>query len=120
MVMMMENKHVCLHEEQIQHQSRIIERLDAELDYKKERLDDLKEDNRRMEQKIDNIGTNLNNFIQQSDSKDGTLNARLIKIETRQDEQEKTVKNNREESNRRIALGGFVLAVVMFILTYFR
>jgi len=113
-------EHKCLHEEQLMGQSRAIERLGAELGYKKERLDDLKEDNRRMEEKIDEINSNLNNFIQQSDSKDSKLNERLVKIETRQDEQEKATKNNREEFNKKIGLGGLVLAILMLILTFYR
>ena len=120
LVMMMPNEHSCLHEEQIMGQSRAIERLGAEMNYKRERLDDLKQDNRRMEKKIDDIGTNLNKIIQQSDSKDGALNERLVRIETRQDEQEKATKNNRDEANKKIALGGLILAALMLILTFFR
>lgn len=87
----------CLHEEQIQGQSRAIERLGAELDYKKERLDDLKEDNKRMEGKLDKMNENLNDFINKSDTKDEQLNARLVKIETRQDVQDKMTKKNRDD-----------------------
>ena len=49
----MVEEHVCLHEKQLQEQSVTIGKLDAEMAYKKEKLDDLKEDNRRMEKKID-------------------------------------------------------------------
>ena len=49
------DNHSCLHEEQFLGQSRAIERLEAELNYKKEKLDDLKEDNHRMEQKLDDM-----------------------------------------------------------------
>lgn len=118
--MMMPNEHTCLHEEQIMGQSRTIERLGAEMKYKRERLDDLKQDNRRMEKKIDEISINLNKIIQKSDSKDSALNERLVRIETRQDEQEKATKNNRDEANKKIALGGFILAALMLILTFFR
>lgn len=113
-------EHNCLHEEQIQGQSRAIERLDAELGYKKERLDELKEDNHRMEMKIDKIGNKFDKFIRQSDLNDNDLDKRLIAIETRQDEQEKATKDNRDEFNKKIGLGGLILAILMFILTYFR
>ena len=62
--------HECLHEEQIMGQSRTIERLDAELSYKKQRLDEIKEDNRRMEEKIDDIKEDLNELILKSKSDD--------------------------------------------------
>ena len=114
------DNHKCLHEDQLSGQSRAIERLSAELDYKKERLDDLKEDNRRMEKKIDDIGTDLTNFINTSNSNDGVLDNRIVRIETRLDENEKATKDNRAEFNKKISVGGFVLAVLMFILTFYR
>lgn len=89
--------HECIHETQLQGQSRAIERLDAELSYKKERLDELKEDNRRMEGKIDDLRTDISDFISESDSKDAALNERLIKIETRQQVQEESTKKNRDD-----------------------
>ena len=92
-----ENHVVCLHEEQINGQSRMIERLAAELDYKKERLDEIKENNRRMETKIDRINENLNGFIQDSDSRDTKLDLRLTKIETRQEVLDKAQKDNRDD-----------------------
>ncbi len=84
--------HECLHEEQILGQSRKIERLGAELEYKKERLDELKEDNKRMESKLDDLSKDINNFINTSDAKDTKLDLRLTKIETRMEEQEKALK----------------------------
>ena len=98
MVIMMVNDHTCLHEEQIQSQSRIIERLGAELDYKKEKLDEIKENNRRMEEKIDKMNENLNDFINTSDSKDTKLDLRLTKIETRQEVLDKAQKDNRDDT----------------------
>ena len=53
-------QHDCIHQEQIEGQSRKIERLDAEMHYKKERLDELKEDNKRMEDKLDNLSNDIN------------------------------------------------------------
>lgn len=88
---------VCLHEEQINGQSRTIERLIAELDYKKEKLDEIKENNRRMEEKIDKMNESLNGFINTSDSKDTKLDLRLTKIETKQEVLDKAQKDNRED-----------------------
>lgn len=89
--------HECLHEEQILGQSRKIERLGAELEYKKERLDELKEDNKRMESKLDDLSKDINNFINTSDAKDTKLDLRLTKIETRMEEQEKALKTAEEK-----------------------
>ena len=75
-VVMVMTEHTCLHEEQLNGQSRAIERLSAELDYKKERLDDLKEDNRRMEEKIDNLNRVMTDFVGTSNAKDSKLEVR--------------------------------------------
>lgn len=116
-------EHNCLHEDQLMGQSRAIERLNAELDYKKERLDELKESNKRMEDKIDNMNEKLGDFITKSDSKDYQLDNRLIKIETRLDEQEKATKKvhdfqkeNREKTNLKIAIVGVVVAIIAIIV----
>ena len=111
-----ENHVVCLHEEQINGQSRMIERLTAELDYKKERLDEIKENNRRMETKIDKINENLNGFIQDSDSRDTKLDLRLTKIETRQEVLDKAQKDNRDDFKLWLAI---VTVVYGAITIYF-
>ena len=74
-------EHTCIHEEQLQEQSVTIGKLSAEMTYKREKLDDLKEDNRRMEKKIDDLSKDISDFISQSDSKDSALNERLKTIE---------------------------------------
>ena len=119
MVMTMANEHTCLHEEQIQNQSRIIERLGAELDYKKEKLDEIKENNRRMETKIDKINENLNDFISTSDSKDTKLDLRLTKIETRQTVLDETTTNNREEVKQWLAIITIIFGAITIYFNYF-
>lgn len=118
--MMMPDTHSCLHEEQLNGQSRAIERLNAELEYKKERLDDLKEDNRRMESKIDNLGNNFNKkfdeFINKSDEKDEKLNLRLTKIETKLEEQDKSIETNKQTARDNYLRLGAVLTIVTVVL----
>ncbi len=111
--------HDCLHEEQIMGQSRAIERLDAELQYKKERLDELKADNKEMMKKMDTINDNLNDFISKSDTKDNELNNRLIKIETRQEEQEKATKNNREDFKLWLGIITVIFGALTIYFNYF-
>ena len=86
---MTSNSYTCIHEEQIIGQSRKIERLDAELNYKKQRLDELKEDNTRMEKKLDEIKNCVNKLILASKQDDDKLkdiineqNNRLTALET--------------------------------------
>lgn len=98
-------------------QSRALERLDAELKYKKERLDDLKEDNKRIEAKIDNLGKDINKFISQSDAKDSKLELRLTKIETRMDEQDKKINENKQDSRDKIQKLAAAVGIIALIIT---
>jgi len=86
---MTSNSYTCIHEDQIIGQSRKIERLDAELVYKKEKLDELKKDNERMDKKLDEIKNCVNKIILASKGDDDRLkdiindqNNRLTALET--------------------------------------
>ena len=123
--------HDCIHEDKILGQSRAIERITAELNYKKERLDELKEDNQRMETKIDDIKDCINQLIVKSNSNDSALEARLLAIETKQADLEKKVdetkkdlekkidehkKDNEEETNRKyVRIGLIASGISLFI-----
>ena len=123
--------HDCIHEDKILGQSRAIERITAELTYKKERLDELKEDNQRMETKIDDIKDCINQLIVKSNSNDSALEARLLAIETKQADLEKKVdeikkdlekkiekheKDNEEETNRKyVRIGLIASGISLFI-----
>ena len=93
--------YICIKEEQLQKQSRKIERMDAELSYKKERLDELKKDNERMETKIDDIRDCLNKMQVASNKNDSDLEARLVAIETKQKDLEEKVDNNKTDIEKR-------------------
>lgn len=114
-LVMMKMAHECLHEEQIFGQSRTIERLDAELGYKKQRLDEIKEDNRRMEEKIDDIKDCVNKLMLQSKKDDDKLDNRLTKIETRQKVQDEMIDKNRADANLRL----YVVIVIFAVLTFY-
>lgn len=94
-------EHNCLHEEQLQGQSRAIERIDAELSYKKEKLQELKEDNRRMEEKLDDIKDCLNKIQVVSNKNDSELEVRLKATETKIDDLEEKVDNNKKDLENR-------------------
>ena len=118
--MMVVAEHNCLHEEQILNQSRKIERLDAELVYKKERLDELKEDNKRMERKIDKLSEDVTDFISASDTKDNELNNRLIKIETKQQVQDEMTKKNRDDFKLWLAIITVVFGAITIYNNFLR
>lgn len=106
-----QEKYICIHEDQIQTHSRKIERLDAELGYKKEKLDEIKEDNKRMEEKIDDIKEDINKLMLKSKTDDDKIENRLTAIETEQ----QVIK---EESNKKIAIVGLILAILTFYFNY--
>ena len=125
------NSHDCIHEDKILGQSRAIERITAELNYKKERLDELKEDNKRMETKIDDIKDCINQLIVKSNSNDRTLEARLLAIETKQNDLEKKVdetkkdlekkiekheKDNEEETNQKYVRIGLIASGISLLI----
>lgn len=110
--------HECLHEEQIQDQSITIGKLSAEMTYKKEKLEDLKEDNRRMESKIDDIKKDINALMIKSKSDDDKLDNRLTAIETRLDTQEKATKDNRDNTNLKIGIVGVILVVIQIVSNF--
>lgn len=113
-------EHTCIHEEQIQEQSVTIGKLSAEMAYKKEKLDSLKEDNRRMEDKIDALSKNINDFINESDSKDFALNERLVKIETRQQVQDDATKKNRDDFKLWLAIITLIFGALTFYFNFMK
>ena len=105
---MVEN-HECLHEDMILGQSRKIERLDAELGYKKERLDELKEDTRRMERKIEDVGKSVDDmnesihqFIIKSNEADSDIKNRVTALEQQNKDLIKQIEDTKTESNVRV------------------
>lgn len=123
----------CLHEEQFLGQSRAIEKLNAEMNYKKEKLDDLKKDNKRMEEKIDKIRVSLNELILKSKADDDNLekrfalienelDKRIVAIETEQRVLKEQEKNNRANFNVKLVIMGLVfsaITIVISVLPYF-
>lgn len=80
---MPQNHHECIHEDMLLGQSRAIERLDAELEYKKERLDDLKHDNEKMQDTLEDIKTDVNKILLKSKQDDNYLKDIINKQDNR-------------------------------------
>lgn len=111
----MNNPHDCIHENMILSHNRTIERLDAEMDYKKEKLDDLKESNRRMEEKIDEIKESVNEIILKSQTDDDKLDKRILAIETEQQVQRELTKKNRADFNTKLS----IISIIFLVLTFY-
>ena len=112
------NKYDCMHEELLQSHSLQIKAVETELAYKREKLDELKADNKRMEQKLDEINKKVNEIVLASKTDDDKLDKRLTAIETKQELQEKTTKENQEKVKLWIAIITFVFMVLTFYFNY--
>lgn len=129
-----EMKYDCMHEELLQDHSLEINNLKNELVYKKEKINELKKDNERMEKKIDEIKDTLNGDIKdcinrlilKSKEGDTELEARLIAIEnenTNLQKQINTLKETQDKNTDRqytkIALIISAIAIIVSLLTHF-
>ena len=104
--------YTCLHEDQIQGQSRKIERLEARADFKDQRLDEINNKMDKMEEKIDDLSDNVNKLILQSTKDDKNLEMRLTKIET-------DMENQKMESQRRTVWIGIGLTIITIIINLY-
>lgn len=75
----------CLHEEQLSGQSRKLAELEAHVNYKDKRIDELIKDQKSMENKIDKIADNVNSLMLKSVQDDNNLNQRVTALESSQD-----------------------------------
>ena len=111
----MTNEYTCIHEEQIQGQSRKIEALETRADYKESSIKELKEDMKELKDDIKELKNDINNFLLKSVKDDNQLekflnqlNNRITVLETRADTQDKQFKN---------ALS--IITIVFIILTFY-
>lgn len=73
--------HECLHEEQIQGISRKTAELETRANYKDERINQIISDQKRMEEKIDNIAEAVNQLQLQSLKDDKDIDKRVTSLE---------------------------------------
>ena len=104
--------YVCIREEQIQGQSRKIERLEARADFKEKRLDDLETKIEKMDKKIDELLDGFNDFKMQSNKDDTELELRLTRIETELELQKQTSKTH-------IAYIGIALTILTILINIY-
>lgn len=108
----------CYHENLIQEQSRRLERVEAELKYKREKLDEIKEDNRRMEIKIDDIKDCMNKIVLKSKTGDDDIQNQITALRTRIDTNEKSSETQFNKLATYMAIMGVVLVVIDLFLKY--
>ena len=121
--------HDCIHEEQIVSQSQKLAELETKNGFKDQRINELIEDNKRIEEKIDNLTKTVNEVIVNSIKDDNDLNNRVIALETQIQTQndvlekyKKEAKDQRDEDrqklNLRLTAISVGLALLIFALTY--
>lgn len=79
----MTTPHECLHEEQIQGQSRKIAELDTKSKYKEDAIRELKEANKRIEDKLDSLSEDVNKIVVASVKDDSALKDYITSLENR-------------------------------------
>ena len=113
----------CLHEDQIQHHSRKIERLEARADFKEQRIDDLSRNQELMNQKLDEILKIINEDKIESNKQDTELELRLKTIESNyhllKQKMELQEKNSKDMQSKYLALLATVTAIFGALTFYF-
>ena len=117
------------HEEQIQENAKKIAELEAKNGFKAQRINELIEDNKRIESKIDTLTESVNKSILASVQGDSDLKERVLALETKADTQEKLLREyeekarkqrdeDRSKTNLRMGYITVGIAIFSFILTY--
>lgn len=116
-----EKTYTCIYEEQIQNQSRLIERLKTRADYKDQKIDEINNKMDKMEEKIDKLTDNVNTLVLQSTKDDKDLELRLKAIETELQLQKQTSINNHNRLSSLLAIVGVGLTIITILINvYFR
>ncbi len=125
----MTSNHDCLHEEQINNQSQKLAELEAKNGFKDQRINELIEDNRRIEAKIDNLTDTVNKVMLNSIKDDKDIANRVITLETKYDTQEKIIKqyekkaqkerdDERAKTNQYLTIIGTAIGIMSFVFAY--
>lgn len=115
LVMKMSTDYECIHEEQIQTQSRKIERLEARSDFKEQRIDELNTKMDNLNSKFDTVIQGFNDLKMQSTNDDKELELRLKTIETELELQKKVTEENRAKLTQYIS----IVTVIFVALTFY-
>ena len=126
---MMNAEYNCMHEELLQDHSLHIKELEAKNGFKDQRINELIEDNRRIESKIDKLTENVNNIVVNSIKDDKDLKEDITKLKSKVEAQEKNFENfekkqkeqrddDRAKTNQYLTAIGIGLGVLYFVLNF--
>ena len=113
------NEYVCIHEEQIQGQSRKITELETRANYKDKRIDELYIKIEKMENKLDMLNDNVNKLILQSQQGDTDLELRLKAIETELAMQKQVSIDNHNRVSQLLAVVGVGLTIITIMINIY-
>jgi len=100
-------EHICPHEEEFQNYGKKIAELEAHVNYKDKRIDELIEDQKKLDDKMDKIGDKIDTIMMKSIQGDNDVNQRVTSLET-------TVKVLKWVMGF-IGIGGFVWIIKSFM-----
>lgn len=112
----------CIHEEQIQSQSRKIEALEVKIDFKEQRINELNNKMDKLNDKFDEVIKGFNDLKLASKTDDTQLELRLKAIETELKLQKETSKNNHQKQQAnytKLATIGGLVSIGLVILDLF-
>lgn len=118
-MMSAKQEYTCIHEEQIQGQSRKITELETRANYKDKRIDDLYIKIEKMEDKLDMLNDNVNKLILQSNQGDTDLELRLKAIETELALQKQTSLENHNRVSQLLAVVGVGLTIITIMINIY-
>ena len=113
------NEYVCIHDEQIQSQSRKITELETRANYKDKRIDELYIKIEKMENKLDMLNDNVNKLILQSNQGDTDLELRLKAIETELAMQKQVSIDNHNRVSQLLAVVGVGLTIITIMINIY-
>ena len=110
----------CVHEELLQNHSLKLTELEKEVEFKREKIDNLQVKMDEMDLKLDNIDKTLNEIKMQSSKDDTQLELRLTAIETDYKLLKQQIKKDKDDTQKRVtnyfaALGIFLTALSILI-----
>ena len=120
----------CLqHEEQIHEIARKTAELEAKNGFKAQRINELIEDNRRIESKIDKLTADINSVVVSSIQEDNGLKEEVTKLKTQIEAQDKYLEklekkqkqqrdDDRAKTNQYLTVIGIGLGVLYFVLNF--
>ena len=111
--------YTCIHEDQIQGQSRKITELEARANFKDKRIDELYLKMEKMETKLDKLNENVNELLLQSKQGDTDLELRLKAIETELALQKQTNIDNHNRVSSLLAVVGVGLTIITILINVY-